>query len=80
MKGQNEQQVAFTGKELTKDDFIFETTDLKKLSLCGRKNQGVLMSGKEYLKSNLFFTASKYAEAVPRCPDTLVTTILMKGD
>ena len=45
LKWQNEQQVGFTGKELTEDEFIFDPTETNASSKSSRKSQAILMSG-----------------------------------
>ena len=50
LKWQNEQQVGFTGKELTEDEFIFDPNNVsvKVSTQSNRKTQAILMSGAQF--------------------------------
>ena len=50
LRGQNEQQVGFAGKELTEDEFIIDPSnaDAQGSSQSNRKTQGLLVSGAQF--------------------------------
>ena len=56
LKLQNEQQVGFSGKELTEDEFIFDpaSTAGNVASKSGRKTQAILMTGAQFSLEDQF--------------------------
>ena len=56
LKLQNEQQVGFSGKELTQDEFIFDpaSTAGNVVSQSGRKTQAILMTGAQFSLEDQF--------------------------